>query len=240
MAMESSRMSPRVLVVEEDIKTAEIIGLYLRKNGYDVTIAHDGKSGLRAALDDTPDLVVLDLLLPALDGLQVCQTLRALSPVPIIILTALSTERDKLRGLDMGADDYLTKPFSPRELVARVRAVLRRTAEDGSIGEIPSQDNQALTYKELVLDLNSHSVSVQGRQARLTPTEFRLLELLMREPGRLFSRSQLIENVLGYDYEGMDRTIDVHVLNLRRKIESQPKRNKYIHTVYGGGYRLAS
>ena len=231
---------PRVLVVEDDTETAEIIDLYLRKSGYDVTIARDGKSGLRAALEDTPDLVVLDLLLPALDGLQVCQELRAQSPVPIIILTALNTERDKLRGLDMGADDYLTKPFSPRELVARIRAVLRRTAEDGSGGEAPTPENQALTYKGLILDLNSHSVSVQGRQTLLTPTEFRLLEMLMREPGRLFSRSQLVETVLGYDYEGMDRTIDVHVLNLRRKIEPQPKRQKYIHTVYGGGYRLAS
>ena len=231
--------SPRVLVVEDDTKTAEIIGLYLRKSGYDVTISHDGKSGLHAALEHPPALVVLDLLIPTLNGLQVCQALRARSPVPIIMLTALSTEQDKLKGLDLGADDYLTKPFSPRELVARVRAVLRRSAEDGSNGAASTRNNQALTHKELVLDLNSHSVSVQGRQARLTPTEFRLLETLMRQPGRLFSRSQLVESVLGYDYEGMDRTIDVHVLNLRRKIESQPKSSKYIHTVYGGGYRLA-
>ena len=237
-------VSPRVLVVEDDTKTAEIIGLYLRKSGYDVTIIHDGKSGLQAALKDPPDLVVLDLLIPGLDGLQVCQALRTQSPVPIIMLSALSTEQDKLKGLDLGADDYLTKPFSPRELVARVRAVLRRTAEERSNGEAQGHNDRALnyqclTYKELVLDLNSHTVSVQGRQARLTPTEFRLLEVLMRQPGRLFSRSQLVESVLGYDYEGMDRTIDVHVLNLRRKIESQSKRRKYIHTVYGGGYRLA-
>lgn len=235
MAMES----PRVLVVEDDIQTAEIIGSYLRKNGYDVTIAHDGKSGLRAALEDPPALVVLDLLLPTLDGLQVCQALRARSPVPIIMLTALNTEQVKLKGLDLGADNYLTKPFSPRELVARVRSVLRRTAEEGSSGTAPAQNNQALTYKHLVLDRNAHSVSVQGRQVRLTPTEFRLLDTLMREPGRLFSRSQLVDNVLGYDYEGMDRTIDVHVLNLRRKIESTPGRYKYIQTVYGGGYRLS-
>ena len=230
---------PRVLVVEDDTKTAEIIGLYLRKSGFAVTITPDGKSGLHAALEDPPDLVVLDLLIPTLDGLQVCQALRARSQVPIIILTALSTEQDKLKGLDLGADDYLTKPFSPRELVARVRAVLRRTAEDGSSGSAPTQNNQALTYKGLVLDLNSHSLSVKGRRVRLTPTEFRLLDVFMREPGRLFSRSQLVKNVLGYDYEGMDRTIDVHVLNLRRKIESHPERHKYIHTVYGGGYRLA-
>lgn len=230
---------PRVLVVEDDTKTAEIIGLYLRKSGYAVTITHDGESGLRAALEDPPDLVVLDLLIPTLDGLQVCQAVRARSQVPIIMLTALSTEQDKLKGLELGADDYLTKPFSPRELVARVRAVLRRTAEDGSSGSAPTQNNQALTYKGLVLDLNSHSLSVKGRRVRLTPTEFRLLDVFMREPGRLFSRSQLVKNVLGYDYEGMDRTIDVHVLNLRRKIESHPERHKYIHTVYGGGYRLA-
>ena len=139
--------SPRVLVVEDDTKTAEIIGSYLRKSGYDVTITHNGKLGLRAALEDPPDLVVLDLLIPALDGLQVCQALRAHSAVPIIMLTALSTEQDKLMGLDMGADDYLTKPFSPRELVARVRAVLRRSSEESSSGKAPSQNNQSNLQK---------------------------------------------------------------------------------------------
>ena len=224
---------PRVLVVEDDRNTARIIRAYLEKDGYRVATAHDGESGLQAALDDLPDLVVLDLLLPVINGMDVCHALRAKSSVPIIMLTALTTEQHKLNGLDLGADDFVTKPFSPRELVARVRAVLRRTAE-----ERRNPVNQSLAYKDLHLNPNSHSVSVRGREIRLTPTEFRLLEVLMREPGRLFTRSLLLQRAQGYDYDGSDRTIDVHILNLRRKIESDPSRHEYIHTVYGGGYKL--
>ena len=224
---------PKVLVVEDDRKTADIIRVYLEKDGYCVDIAHDGRAGLKAALAGQPDLVILDLLLPEVGGLDVCVALRAQSLVPVIVLTALTTEHDKLTGLDLGADDYVTKPFSPRELVARVRAVLRRTAEEGRDGA-----QQALSYSDLTLDPSSHTFKVQGRETHLTPTEFRLLELFMRDPGRLFSRSQLVDRALGYDYEGMDRTVDVHILNLRRKIEPDPKRPKYVRTVYGEGYKL--
>ena len=226
---------PRVLVVEDDTETAEIIDLYLRKSGYDVTIERDGKSGLRAALEDTPDLVVLDLLLPGLDGLQVCQALRAQSPVPIIILTALNTEQDKLRGLDMGADDYLTKPFSPRELAARVRAVLRRTARDAL-----EQGPQELTHGDVRLDLHHHAVYANGTQVTLTPTEFRLLVILIREPGRTFTREQIIDRAFGYDFDGFDRTVDAHISNLRRKLEAHTENHKYINTIYGVGYRFGN
>ncbi len=224
---------PRVLVIEDDSKTADIVRAYLEKDGYSVATAQDGKAGLKAALSDPPDLVVLDLLLPALGGLDVFRALGGESSVPVIMLTALTTERDKLTGLDLGADDYITKPFSPRELVARVRAVLRRTAEEGR-----SPGQESLVYRDLTLLPSSHIVTLRSREIRLTPTQFRLLEVLMREPGRLFSRYQLVNKALGYDYEGMDRTIDVHILNLRRKIETDPRNLEYIRTVYGEGYTL--
>jgi len=188
---------------------------------------------LNAARTDQPDLIVLDLLLPGLSGLEVCRTLRSQSAVPIIMLTALSTEADKLNGLDLGADDYLTKPFSPRELAARVRAVLRRTVEEGvSRGPI------TLTYGDIMVNLQQHTAVVRGQEVHLTPTEFRILATLIGEPGRAFSRSQLVEKALGYDYEGMDRTVDVHVLNLRRKIELDPYHPEYVRTVYGIGYKF--
>ncbi len=225
----------RVLIVEDDYKTADIVRLYLEKDGYDVDCSHDGRDGLDAVRSSPPDLVVLDLLLPGMSGLDVCRALRSESDVPIIVLTALSTEQDKLSGLDLGADDYVTKPFSPRELVARVRAVLRRTSdEDDFTGA------QTLTFDDLSLDLARHIVKVGVREAHLTPTEFRILTVLMREPGRLFSRTQLVEKALGYDYDGLDRTVDVHVLNLRRKIEPDPNQPRYVRTVYGLGYKLGS
>ncbi len=223
----------RVLVVEDDQKTASIIKAYLEKDSYAVTLAHDGEEGLEAARRNAPDLVVLDLLLPGLNGLTVCRALRAYSSVPIIILTALTTEQDKLAGLDLGADDYVTKPFSPRELVARVRSVLRRTSD-----ETLPRSSGPLTYRDLTLNSRAQNVTAQGREVHLTPTEFSVLQVLMQDPGHLFTRSQLVEKALGYDYEGLERTIDVHILNLRRKIESGPNRQKYIITVYGRGYKL--
>lgn len=229
----------RVLIVEDDYKTADIVRLYLEKDGYDVACFHDGRDGLDAVRSSPPDLVVLDLLLPGMSGLDVCRALRSEFDVPVIVLTALSTEQDKLNGLDLGADDYVTKPFSPRELAARVRAVLRRTSdEDEFIGSLPAA--QALAYEDLNLDLVRHVAKVGPREAHLTPTEFRILAVLMREPGRLFSRTQLVEKALGYDYDGLDRTVDVHVLNLRRKIEPGANQPQYIRTVYGLGYKLGS
>lgn len=227
----------RVLIVEDDHKTADIVRLYLERDGYDVTCSDDGKKGLEAVRHSPPDLVVLDLLLPGMSGLDVCRAIRSDFDLPIIVLTALSTEQDKLDGLDLGADDYITKPFSPRELAARVRAVLRRTSDED---EFPGSQGvtQQLTFEDLTLDLARHVVKVGMGEAHLTPTEFRILAVLMREPGRLFSRSQLVEKALGYDYDGLDRTVDVHVLNLRRKVEPDPNQPRYIRTVYGLGYKL--
>ena len=223
----------RILVVEDDHKTADLVRLYLERDGYWVLTAYDGSEGLDVAREWKPDLVVLDLLLPGFNGMEVCRTLRNESEVPIIMLTALSTEQDKLGGLDLGADDYVTKPFSPKELVARVRAVLRRTIED-SIYSVPS----GVERGELKIDFHQYNVKVWERDVHLTPTEFRILAALVREPGRVFSRSQLVDKALGYDFEGMDRTVDVHVLNLRRKIEVDPNRPRYVMTVYGMGYKF--
>ena len=223
----------RILVVEDDHKTADLVKLYLENDGYEVSLAHDGARGLDLARDGKPDLVVLDLLLPVVDGLEVCRTLRRESDVPIVMLTALTTEQDKLGGLDLGADDYVTKPFSPRELAARVRAVLRRTTED-SLYLGP----QELEWEGLRIDFQRHHVEVRGQEVSLTPTEFRILAILARQPGRVFSRGQLVDRALGYDFEGMDRTVDVHILNLRRKIEVESNRPLYIRTVYGMGYKF--
>jgi len=186
---------------------------------------------LRLARESHPDLIVLDLMLPGLDGLQVCQTLRAESDVPIIMLTALTTDQDKLTGLDLGADDYVTKPFSPRELAARVRAILRRLP--GERG--PDQIN----YGDLTMNFRKHEASLSGKPLNLTEVEFKLLGILAKEPGRVFSRAQLVEKALGYDFEGFDRTVDVHIFNLRRKLEPNPSHPRYIQTLYGAGYKFS-
>ena len=223
----------RILVIEDDPKTVELVKLYLERDGCEVHAAYDGLNGLKKAREVSPDLVVLDLMLPGLDGMSVCRILREESGVPVIMLTARATEQDKLEGLDIGADDYMTKPFSPRELVARVRVVLRRAAAD-SLQTGPS----LVELAGLRVDFMRHEVAVGDRQVHLTPTEFRILGALVREPGRVFSRSQLIEKVLGYDFEGSERTIDVHVLNLRRKIEPDSREGCLIRSVYGVGYRF--
>ena len=223
----------RVLVIEDDRKTADIVGMYLQRDGYDVVTAFDGLQGLKLSRDEKPDLIVLDLLLPGMSGPELCRTVRRESDVPIIMLTALTTEQDKLQGLDLGADDYVTKPFSPRELAARVRAVLRRSTED-SIFLGPEK----LEWGDLKIDYRLHVVKVGDRDVHLTPTEFRILAILAREPGRVFSRGQLVDRALGYDFEGMDRTVDVHILNLRRKTEPDSNRPQYIKTVYGMGYKF--
>ena len=224
-------MSRTILVVDDDKKIVDIVALYLEKEGFGILTAYDGQQALEVARRRQPDLIVLDLLLPGIDGMHVCQTLRAESQVPIIMLTARSTDEDKLLGLDLGADDYVTKPFNPRELVARVRAVLRRLARDGE----PVQD---MHFGDLSISFLRHEVLVQGRVINLTPTEFRVLEVLVREPGKAFSRSELLDRAFGFDYEGVDRTVDVHVMNLRRKIEPEPAKPRYIGTVPGVGYRF--
>jgi two-component system alkaline phosphatase synthesis response regulator PhoP len=220
----------KVLVVDDDAKTVELVKLYLNRDGYRVLTAYDGIEALRAARDSQPDLIVLDLMLPGLNGLEVCRTLRAESDVPIIMLTALSTDQDRLTGLDLGADDYVSKPFSPRELAARVRAVLRR---------LPGERGpEKIEHGELVLDFLKHEAYLGGKSLNLTPVEFKLLGVLAREPGRVFNRAQIIDKAFGHDFDGFDRTIDVHILKLRRKIEPNPRRPRYIKTVYGTGYKL--
>lgn len=227
-------MNKRVLVVDDDAKTVELVKLYLNRDGYKVEVAYDGMEALRLAREVRPDLIVLDLMLPGYDGLQVCRTLRQESDVPIIMLTARTTEEDKLKGLGLGADDYVTKPFSPRELAARVRAVLRRLPDE-SLERGP----QEAKVGDLSVHFIRHEVLYKGRLLELTPVEFKLLGVLAREPGRTFSRGQLIEKVLGYDFDGFDRTIDVHILNLRRKLEQDPSHPQLIKTVYGAGYKLS-
>lgn len=221
----------KVLVVDDDVKTVELVKLYLNRDGYRVLTAYDGTEALRLAREGHPDLIVLDLMLPGIDGLEICRTLRGESDVPIIMLTAKTTDQDKLTGLDLGADDYVTKPFSPRELAARVRVVLRRLPGERGPDEI--------RHGELIVNFLRHEASLAGRSLNLTTVEFKLLGVLAREPGRVFSRVQLIDEALGYDFEGFDRTIDVHILNLRRKLEPDPSHPKYLKTVYGAGYKLS-
>jgi DNA-binding response OmpR family regulator len=226
-------MGSKILVVEDDRKTAELVRMYLERDGHQVLMAANGRQGLDMARQRRPDLVVLDIMLPEVDGLDVCRILRAESKVAIVLLTARTTEADTLIGLDLGADDYVHKPFSPSILAARVRSVLRRV---GALDERPPSE---LRFGELLIDTAGHSVRLRGAPLRLTPKEFRLLETMAREPGRAFSRLDLLEQVFGFDYEGLDRTVDVHVMNLRKKIEDDPARPAYILTVYGVGYKFA-
>lgn len=221
----------KILIVDDDVKTVELVKLYLTRDGYQVLTAYDGVEALRLARESYPDLIVLDLMLPDIDGLQVCRTLRRESEVPIIMLTARTTDQDKLTGLDLGADDYVTKPFSPKELVARVRAVLRRLPGVRAPEEI--------TRGELSMNLDKREAYLGGKPLSLTTVEFKILWVLAKEPGRVFTRADLIEQALGSDFEGFDRTIDVHILNLRRKLEPDPSRPKYIKTVYGIGYKFS-
>ena len=224
----------RVLVVDDDVKTTELVKLYLRRDGYKVFTAYDGIQAVNLAREAHPDLVVLDLMLPGLDGFEVFRALRAKSDVPIIMLTARTTEQDRLVGLDLGADDYVTKPFSPKELAARVRAVLRRLPD-----ETFKRGPEEIGHGDLLVNFAKHEASIAGKPLNLTPVEFRLLGILIREPDRVFARAQLIEKVFGYDFDGFDRTIDVHIYNLRQKLEPDPRQPTYIKMVYGVGYKFA-
>ncbi|MBI2866511.1 MAG: response regulator transcription factor [Chloroflexi bacterium] len=226
-------MQSTVLVVEDDPHIVELVRLYLARDGHKVIAAFDGREGLRLAREVRPDLLVLDLMLPGLDGMEVCRILREESDMPIVMLTARVEEEDRLAGLNLGADDYVTKPFSPRELAARVRAVLRRTAS-GAVERGPAE----LRYGSITANLRLRVVSVGATTVRLTPTEFRILALLMRQPGRTFTRQEILDGVFGYDFDGFDRAVDAHVSNLRRKLEADPRDPHYIHTIYGVGYRF--
>jgi len=220
----------RILIVDDEPKIVRLVRDYLEHAGFAVTVARDGREALMRARTDPPDLVVLDLGLPELDGLDVTRSLRRDSSVPIIMLTARDDETDKVLGLELGADDYVTKPFSPRELVARVRAVLRRQASDSS-GEL-------LRAGDLVLDLPRLRATVDQRVVSLTATEFQLLATMARQPGRVFTRSQLLDAIHGVAFESYERAIDAHVKNIRRKLEADPRSPRYLLTVYGVGYRL--
>jgi DNA-binding response OmpR family regulator len=218
-------------VVEDERKTADTIRRYLEHAGYDVAVCSDGAKALNEAASGRYDLVVLDLALPALDGIEICRALRASDrQVPIIMVTARTTEDDRVRGFDVGADDYVTKPFSPGELVRRVRAVLRRAQ---------SPATPVSRHGELSINLDTHQVFLGEREVPLTATEFRLLVRLMKAPGRTFTRSELVECVLSEDGDALERTIDAHVMNLRRKIESDRTSPRFILTVFGVGYRFA-
>ncbi len=222
-----------VLVVDDEPQILRLVRDYLERAGFKVVTAGDGVAALRTARTQHPDLVVLDLGLPQLDGLDVTRELRREGAVPIIMLTARGDESDKLVGLELGADDYLTKPFSPKELVARVRAVLRRA--DG----LRAQDDLIRVGEEVELDLPRLQLRIRGRLVELTPTEFQLLATMARQPGRVFTRAQLLDAVHGVAFESYERAIDAHVKNLRRKIEPDPRAPRYLQTVFGVGYRFA-
>jgi len=230
---ETNRDSTTVLLVEDDRTTAHLIDLYLRREGYSVSVRHDGSSAVQLALRELPDLVILDVMLPGLDGLDLCRRVREAANVPVIFVTARTTEADRLRGFDLGADDYVTKPFSPGELMARVKAVLRRYhAVENPPGAVE------VSIGRITINTRTRRVSVSGQEVRITPVQYRLLCALAHEPGRVFSRDLLVELVLGPHYEGLDRTIDAHVKNLRRIVEPSPANPVYIETVHGVGYRM--
>jgi DNA-binding response OmpR family regulator len=219
----------RILLVEDDARVRETVRLYLAREGFTALEAADGPSGLEAVRSKRPDLVVLDVMLPGLDGFSVCREIRKFSAVPVILLTARTQDEEVRKGLDLGADDYVPKPFSPRTLVARVRAVLRRTREETGPAELEAG--------RLRIDRARHRAEIAGDAVDLTPTEFRLLALLAAAPGRVFSRSQLVERALGGESEATERTIDAHVMNLRRKLAPHGGAPR-VATVFGVGYRL--
>ena len=226
-------MTTRILVVDDEVKIVRTVRAYLEKAGFAVATATDGQTALAAFRHEQPGLVILDLGLPGLDGLDVTRAIRRESGVPIIMLTARVEESDKLVGLELGADDYVVKPFSPRELVARVRAVLRRVEGQREATPIP------IVAGDLTIDPIRRSARLGERWLDLTTTEFDLLWVLAESPGRVFTRLELLDRVQGYAYEGYERTIDVHVKNLRRKIEATPQKPEYILTIYGAGYRFS-
>lgn len=221
----------RLLIIEDEIKIAEVVKSYLENEGYEVDIVDNGEEGILLHEKNPYDLILLDLMLPGISGEETCKRLRLLSRVSIIMLTAKSSEEDTIEGLRVGADDYVTKPFSPRELVARVAAVLRRSQQDLLAEQVYLSDG-------LVIDNQSKEVHRNDRPIALTPTEFKILYTLVKNPKRAFSRSELIEKVFGYDFEGDERVIDTHIKNLRKKIEVDPKNPKIVLSVYGVGYRL--
>jgi two-component system, OmpR family, alkaline phosphatase synthesis response regulator PhoP len=229
---QNGEVSKSVLVVDDEPKIVEVVGDYLRSAGFSVTTAADGEKAVALAHARPPDVVVLDLGLPGLDGLDVARELRRASPVPIVMLTARGEETDRVVGLELGADDYVVKPFSPRELLARVRAVLRRT-------ERPQTERERFVVGDVAVDTVRRQVTVGDQVVELTATEFDLLVELARQPGRVFTRGQLLGTIHGVVVESYERTVDAHIKNLRRKLEPDPQRPRYLLTVHGVGYRFA-
>lgn len=226
-------MGARIVIAEDDSKQAEVLRLYLEREGHTVIVTNNGRSALEQIRRRQPDLAILDIMMPDIDGLDVLRVIRVELDIPVIMVTGRSTEDDLLLGLDLGADDYLTKPYSPRELVARVRTVLRRS---DSLRAPPT----CHSVRELTVDVAKHLVLLRGTEVECTPREFDVLEALITEPGKVFSRQQLLEAAFGWDYDGLERTIDVHILNLRKKLEDDPANPGYVVTVYGVGYKLAA
>jgi DNA-binding response OmpR family regulator len=224
-------MPKKILIVDDEEKIRELINKYLVNEGFEVIEAADGYQALELAASENPDLIVLDWLLPGISGLEVCRQVRQKSAIPIIMLTAKTEEIDKLLGLELGADDYITKPFSLRELTARIRVVLRRIDPGGET------KTNSIKIDDLEINLDRHEVLSNGENITLTPTEFKILGILFSNPGRVYSRLQLLDAAFGYAYEGYERSIDTHIRNLRKKIEPDPESPRYILTVYGTGYR---
>ena len=228
-------MCAHVLVAEDDGKQAELLRRYLEHEGHTVTVVGDGRAALEQWRRSAPDLMVLDVMMPRMDGLDVCRVLRRESDLPVLMLTARATEDDLLLGLDLGADDYLTKPYSPRELAARVRSLLRRSVAGRS-----APDGHILRVGALAVDPLRHEVRLDDRAVECTPGEFALLETMATEPGRVFTRAQLLRRLHGFDRYVTVRTVDVHVMNLRKKIEPDPRSPRLLLTVYGVGYKVSA
>jgi two-component system OmpR family response regulator len=226
-----SVQAKKILVVDDEKKIVDIVKAYLEKEGFQVLVAYDGTSVADIVRSKSPDLIVLDLMLPGISGWDVCREVRKTSEIPIIMLTARDEAADKIVGLELGADDYVTKPFNPNELVSRVRAVLRRAGT----AKLPSSE---LRIAGLAVDIDKHTVFRDGHPVDLTATEFELLKIMVQAPGRVFSRMQLLDNLQDKAYEGYERTIDSHIKNLRKKIEVDPDKPRYVITVYGVGYKV--
>lgn len=229
--MDTEQTTKRILVVDDEVQIVKVLRAYLEKAGFAVLTAGDGNTAVSVFRQSQPDFVILDLNLPGMDGLDVCRTMRRDSNVPILMLTARVEETDRLIGLELGADDYVVKPFSPREVVARVRTIFRRTTAAPEKTEI-------IQMGDVVIDLSGHTVTRSTRSIDLTPTEFDILVALAKQPKRVLSRMQIMEQALGESFEGYERTIDAHIKNLRNKLEPNPKKPTYIHTVFGVGYKF--
>ncbi|KUO58047.1 MAG: PhoP family transcriptional regulator [Gracilibacter sp. BRH_c7a] len=224
-------MSLKIMIVDDEPEIVSVIEDYLNKEGYETITAFSGVEVLRKMELESPDLIILDWMLPGMSGLSLCQQLRRSSSIPVIMLTAKTEEADRVQGLEYGADDYIIKPFGLRELVARIRTVLRRTSPDGDSGQV-------ISHGELKVDIKAHRVWKRKVEVILTPTEFKILSLLVSRPGVTYSRLQLLNQAMGEEYLYYERSVDTHIFNLRKKIEDDPSNPRYVHTVFGVGYRM--